>query len=608
MWAPGKKSVEVVIRGSAGERTTAGERTIALEPELRGYFSGIDRDGAPDDLYQFRLGAGEMLLPDPASRFQPEGPHGPSQVVDESRFEWTDQNWRGVALPGQVIYEMHFGTFTPEGTYRSAAEMLPYLRDIGVSVLEVMPVAEFPGDFGWGYDGVDLYAPTHLYGTPDDLRFFINRAHEHGLAVIHDVVFNHLGPDGNYLTQFSADYFSKKHATEWGDALNFDGENAEPVREFFIHNAAYWVDEFHFDGLRLDATQAVFDDSPKHVLAEIVHAVRQAAGERQTIIIAENEPQYSNYVRPNEQGGFGMDGLWNDDFHHSAVVAVTGKNEAYYTDHLGKPQEFISALKYGYLYQGQRYVWQKKRRGRPALDLDPHAFINFVENHDQVANSARGQRLWQQTSAGRLRAITGLLLLAPSTPMLFQGQEFASSKPWVYFAHHKPELAKLVRKGRVEFLAQFPSLATEKVQAELDRPALRATFEKCKLDFSERDRHSDVYRLHRDLLVLRRNDPVISCQRKNSFDGAVLSNEAFVLRYFDQQHGDRLLVVNLGRNLRLYPAPEPLLAPPQGRRWAIAWSSEEPEYGGSGTPELDTDDGWRIPGEATVLLAAVTEE
>jgi maltooligosyltrehalose trehalohydrolase len=527
--------------------------------------------------------------------------------VDATRFSWTDHEWRGVSIHGQVIYEMHFGTFTPEGTYRAAAEHLPYLRDLGITVLEVMPVAEFPGEFGWGYDGVDLYAPTHLYGTPDDLRAFINRAHELGLAVIHDVVYNHLGPDGNYLTQFSDDYFSKKRVTEWGDALNFDGDNAGPVREFFTSNAAYWIDEFHFDGLRLDATQSIFDDSPKHLVIDIVNAVRLAAGDRQTIIVAENEPQESHYVRPQDGGGYGVDALWNDDFHHSAVVALTGKNQAYYTDHLGKPQEFISALKYGYLFQGQRYEWQKKRRGRPGLDLEPCSFVNFIENHDQVANSAHGRRLWQLSSPGRYRAMTGLLLLAPSTPMLFQGQEFASSKPWVYFAHHKPELAKLVRKGRAEFLGQFPSIATAKVQQQLDIPDNRASFDKCKLDFTERDVHLDVYRMHRDLLALRRDDPVISCQRKNGLDGAVLSNEAFLLRYFDEEHSDRLIIVNFGRDLHLAPAPEPLLAPPEGKRWQTAWSSEDPAYGGTGTPELDTADGWRIPGEATVLLEAVAE-
>jgi maltooligosyltrehalose trehalohydrolase len=475
-------------------------------------------------------------------------------------------------------------------------------------VLEVMPVADFSGDFGWGYDGVNLYAPTRLYGSPDELRAFINRAHELGLAVIHDVVYNHLGPDGNYLTQFSPDYFSKKHATEWGDALNFDGENCGPVREFYIHNAGYWVDEFHFDGLRLDATQAIFDDSPRHVLVDIVSAVREAGGKRRTIVVAENEPQHSYYVRSEDRGGYGLDALWNDDFHHSAAVALTGKNEAYYTDHLGKPQEFVSALKYGYLFQGQRYEWQKKRRGRPALDLEPCAFINFIENHDQVANSAKGQRIWQLTSPGRLRAMTALLLLAPSTPMLFQGQEFGSSKPFVYFAHHNPELAKLVRKGRAEFLAQFPSIATPAVQRELDVPHERRSFEKCKLDFAERDSHVEMYRLHRNLIALRRDDPVISCQQKGSLDGAVLSEDAFLLRYFDERHGDRLIVVNLGRDLRLWPAPEPLLAAPAGKRWQTAWSSEDPAYGGSGTPELDTDEGWRLPGQATVLLIAVAEE
>jgi len=601
VWAPGKQRVEVVIESAEG-------RSVQLQRDDAGYFSGVDASGAVGDLYRFRLDGGDALYPDPASRYQPEGPHGPSQVIDATAFEWTDAAWQGVQIRGQVVYEMHFGTFTPEGTYRAATEHLPYLRDLGVTVLEVMPVADFPGKFGWGYDGVNLYAPTRLYGTPHELRAFIDRAHELGVAVIHDVVYNHVGPDGNFLTQFSPDYFSKNHVTEWGDALNFDGDNSGPVREFYINNASYWIDEFHFDGLRLDATQSIFDNSPRHVLSEIVSAVRESGGARGTIIVAENEPQHSNYVRPQERGGYGMDGLWNDDFHHSAVVALTGKNEAYFSDHLGKPQELVSALKYGYLFQGQRYEWQKQRRGRPALDLEPCVFVNFVENHDQVANSARGQRLWQLSSPGRYRAMTGLLLLAPGTPMLFQGQEFGSTKPWVYFADHNPELAKLVRKGRAEFLAQFPSIATEAIQRQLDVPHDRRSFDKCKLDFAERDAHTDVYRMHRDLIALRRDDPVISCQQRRGFDGAVLSNEAFLLRYFNEEHGDRLIIVNFGRDLRLAPAPEPLLAPPEGKRWHTLWSSEDPAYGGTGTPEVDSDEGWRMPGEASVLLVARPEE
>jgi maltooligosyltrehalose trehalohydrolase len=428
VWAPGRKSVEVVFEGGLAPQP--------LQAEENGYFSGFAEGASAGALYRFRLDGSENPLPDPASRFQPEGPHGPSQVVDPAAYRWNDQHWPGVKLPGQVLYEMHVGTFTREGTWPAAAGELPELAATGITVIEMMPVADFPGRFGWGYDGVNLFAPTRLYGTPDDLRDFVDRAHQAGIGVILDVVYNHLGPDGNYLKEFSPDYFTSRYENEWGEALNFDGENCGPVREFFLANAAYWIQEFHFDGLRLDATQQIFDSSPRHIIGEISRTVKRAGGKRSTILVAENEPQETDLVRKQ-----GLDALWNDDFHHTATVALTSRSEAYYSDYCGTPQEFISAAKYGYLYQGQRYKWQKKRRGTPALDLEPAVFVNFFENHDQVANSARGKRIWQSTSPGRFRAMTALLLLMPSTPMLFQGQEFSASAPFVYFADHKPELA-----------------------------------------------------------------------------------------------------------------------------------------------------------------------
>ncbi|MEN3334160.1 MAG: maltooligosyltrehalose trehalohydrolase, partial [Blastocatellia bacterium] len=299
--------------------------------------------------------------------------------------------------------------------------------------------------------------------------------------------------------------------------------------------------------------------------------------------------------------------LWNDDFHHSAMVALTGRNEAYYTDYLGKPQEFISAVKYGYLYQGQRYKWQKQRRGTPGLDLPPAAFIIFIQNHDQVANTATGERAHKLTSPGRLRAMTALMLLAPGTPMLFMGQEFAASSPFLYFADHQPDLAELVRKGRAEFLEQFRSYATPKIQAILNNPESVATFEKCKLDFTERERHRQIYEMHHDLLKLRRTDQRFSAQARRGVDGAVLGDEAFVLRYFGEDD-DRLLLVNFGVDLHLNPAPEPLLAPPAGKRWMTLWSSEDPRYGGSGTPALDSRDNWRLPGHAAVALAPIPDD
>jgi maltooligosyltrehalose trehalohydrolase len=589
--------VEVVFEGEAG----GGLSAVKLEPENQGYFSAHVPSAREGMLYRFRLDDGE-LYPDPASRFQPQGVFGPSQIVDPARFRWTDQAWRGVALLGQVVYEMHIGTFTREGTWEAASRQLPHLADLGITLLEVMPVAEFPGRFGWGYDGVDLFAPTRIYGTPDDFRRFVDRAHALGLGVILDVVYNHIGPDGNFLKQFSKDYFTDRYKNEWGEALNFDDDNAGPVREFFAANAGYWIDEYHLDGLRLDATQQIFDASPEHILTVIGRRAREAARGRGTFIVAENEEQQSRLVQPPEKGGYGLDALWNDDFHHSAVVALTGHNPAYYTDYLGNPQEFISAVKWGYLYQGQHYEWQNKGRGTPALDVSPARFVTFIENHDQVANSGRGLRCHALTSPGRLRAMTALLLLAPATPMLFQGQEFAASSPFLYFADHNAELAKLVRTGRAKFLAQFPTLALPEMQASLCDPADPQTFERCKLDFSERERNAEAYALHRDLLKLRRTDPAFRAQRQRGLDGAVLTPHAFVLRFFGEDAGDRLLLVNLGRDWHLNPAPEPLLAPPQGAGWTVSWSSEDVHYGGCGTPPLETKGNWHIPGESAVVL------
>lgn len=603
VWAPHRQAVTAVLEGGARGASGGAPVSIPLAAEGNGYFSGHARQAGDGSLYRFRLDDDDYLYPDPASRYQPEGPHGVSQVVDSDRFAWSDQDWPGVQRDGQVLYEMHFGTFTPAGTYRAAAEQLPELARIGITVLEVMPVAEFDGSFGWGYDGVDLFAPSHLYGTPEDFRYFVDQAHAAGLGVILDVVYNHFGPSGSYHAQFAGDYFTSRYKNEWGAALNFDGENAAPVRAFFISNARYWIEEFHLDGLRLDATQQMYDASPRHILADIAAAVREAGGRRATYLVAENEPQQAKLVRPVDQGGYGMDALWNDDFHHSATVALTDHNEAYYTDYLGKPQEFVSAAKWGYLYQGQWYRWQQKRRGAPAFDLPPAAFINFIQNHDQIANSGRGERIHQLTSPGRYRAMTALMLLLPGTPMLFQGQEFAASSPFLYFADQQGKLAGLVRQGRREFVSQFASIATPEAQAGLADPDDPQTFLRCKLDFSERERHAGLYALHQDLLRLRREDPLFRAQQPHGLDGAILSEESFVLRYFSQTGTeDRLLIVNLGRDLPLDPAPEPLLAPPEGRAWHVAWSSEQPRYGGHGTPPVETNGAWRIPGETAMVL------
>ena len=396
---------------------------------------------------------------------------------------------------GQVIYELHVGTFTAEGTWRSAAARLAELAELGITLIEMMPVAEFPGAFGWGYDGVSPWAPYHHYGQPDDLRAFIDRAHQLQLGVILDVVYNHLGPDGNYLFHCFPKLFSARHQTDWGQALNFDGPGSEPLRHFFIDNAAYWIREFHFDGLRLDATQNIYDESERHLLAEIGAAVRAAAAPRQVVLVAENEPQDTRLIRPlgeaagsgsgprdpsvkdSTQAGYGLDALWNDDYHHSATVALTGRHEAYYADYRGTPQELISALKWGTLYQGQLYGWQKQGRGTPALDLSPACFVVFLENHDQVANTVLGRRGHLDTSPSLWRTLTALTLLSPGAPLLLQGQGFSASAPFLFFADHQGELRAQGAQGPRRVPGAVSLRGAARVQARpRPIPARRSTF------------------------------------------------------------------------------------------------------------------------------------
>ena len=547
-----------------------------MPPRTDGYFAGAVSGLRAGDRYGFRLDDDPKTYPDPASRAQPDGVHGLSAAVDPRAFAWNDGGWRGVARRGQVIYELHVGTFTVNGTYEAAAAELPALRDLGVTVVELMPVAEFAGNFGWGYDGVDLWAPARAYGTPDDLRRLVDQAHGLGLGVILDVVYNHLGPDGNYLKTFASDYFTARYANEWGEALNFDGPDSGPVREFFAANAG--VLDRRVPLRRAEAGRDARDprrlgrahpggDRPR-VCAAPPAADRPSSSPN----TSRRTRAWSGRPRPAVTA---WTRVWNDDFHHTARVALTGRNEAYYRDYLGRPQELISALRWGYLYQGQWYRWQKKTRGTPALDVPAESFVICLENHDQVANTLRGARLPALTSPGRLRAMTALTLLAPGTPMLFQGQEYGSPRPFLYFADHGGELAGAVRKGRREFLAQFPSLASPEVEAELPDPGSPAAFLCCKLD--RRDARPELLALHRDLLALRRSEAAFAQQRADRMHGAVLGEQALALRFRgDEPSGadDRVLLVNLGSDLPLSPIPEPLLAPPDGKTWHALWTSE----------------------------------
>jgi maltooligosyltrehalose trehalohydrolase len=595
VWAPQARAVEVVFED-------ASQPPLALKRDADGYFNGAT--SARVSLYKYRVD-GTGPWPDPCSRFQPQGVHGPSLLVDPAAFKWNDAQWRGVQLPGQIIYELHIGTFTPEGTFDAAIGKLRYLRELGVTMIEVMPVAECPGRWNWGYDGVQLFAPYHVYGDPDALKRFVDRAHAIGLAVILDVVYNHLGPDGNYLKCFSPHYFSTRHHTEWGEALNLDGDHARGTRDFILGNARYWLSEFHLDGLRLDATQSIFDDSRPNILEELARTAREAAQPRSIVVISENEPQHAQQLLPTSQGGFGLDAMWNDDFHHAAKVALTGTRDGYFGDYTGRAQEFISCVRRGFLYQGQYYPWQTKPRGQAAPGLPAWTSIVFLQNHDQVGNTFHGDRVHANAAPGRYRALMALTLLGPQTPMLFMGQEFAASARFMFFADHHEELAALVHKGRREFLSQFRAYEDEATQQLVPAPHDEATFVDSKLDWNEAKDHAEVLAFHRDLLQLRACDPVISQQDVTKIDGATLSEHAFVLRWFDDEHGDRLLVVNLDRELPLAAPSEPLLAPTYGATWQLLWSSEDPRYGGYGVAMPVGDAGlgeWRLPAQSAVLL------
>jgi len=591
IWAPKCKSIEVLIDGRGRS---------SLKSEKNGYFSGAFEEIREDDLYKFVVDGGDAF-PDPASRCQPQGPHGPSQIINPNKFNWTDHEWKGITEKDQVIlYEFHVGTFTEEGTWQAAAEKLPYLRGLGVTLLEMMPIAEFPGKFNWGYDGVDLFAPTRNYGTPDDLRSFINEAHHLGLGVILDVVYNHFGPSGNYLYQYS-DFYLTEEEGDWGKTINFDGEHCKPVREFFIENAGYWIDEYHFDGLRLDACHAIHDRSSPHIFLEICKKVKEKGGGRSTYVSAENEKQESIFVFSEDQGGYQLDAVWNEDFHHSAYVRLTGRKEAYFSDYCGRSQEFLSSAKFNFLYQGQWYPWQQQCRGTPAIGVPAYHFINFLENHDQVANTGNAQRLHSLSQPKAYRAMTTLWLLSPQIPLFFQGQEFASSPHFHYFCDHEQELAGCVDKGRLEFLSQFVSMHDPNVIDRIPLPHEERAFRLSKLKWQEKENHGEILQFHKDLIQLRKRDPVFHHLKEAKIEGSVLTDDVFLLRYFSP-YGERLLLVNFGVDYLIEPASDPLLAPSLDRVWTIRWSSEFPEYGGSGFRQVTPKGSWTITGCSACLL------
>jgi maltooligosyltrehalose trehalohydrolase len=491
------------------------------------------------DRYRYQIDD-QTALPDPASRFQPEGVHGPSEVVDPNQFVWSDGGWMGLERNDLVLYELHVGTFTPEGTFEAATQRLPYLAHLGVTAVELMPLADFPGCRNWGYDGVDLFAPARCYGTPDDLRRLVDTAHGLGLAVFLDVVYNHLGPEGNYLSAFSQYYFSETHETPWGKALNFDGPRSSMVRQFFIENALHWVHEYHIDGLRLDATHAIVDHESRPFVAQLAARVRESSA-RRVYVIAEDHRNLARMIRPEGEGGWGLDGVWADDFHHKVRVALAGDREGYYRDYSGSMSNLARTLNQGWHFTGQYSTHLQEHRGTDPSGIPPRRFVFCIQNHDQVGNRALGERLHHQIDLAAYRAASVLLLCAPATPLLFMGQEWAVTTPFLYFTDHPEALGQLVTDGRRNEFRHFSAFSAEEARARIPDPQDEETFLASRLDWSQvtQEPHTSTLRLYQRLLALRRQEPAIQSERFVAF---APSESALVLRQ-DAETGPSLLAI-----------------------------------------------------------------
>jgi maltooligosyltrehalose trehalohydrolase len=538
VWAPDAGSVDLLLDQRHGNRT------IRLDREGRGLFTAWVGDALPGDRYRYRLDEGDAY-PDPVSRYQPEGVHGPSEVVDPGRFAWSDDDWTGVAMRDMVLYELHVGTFTPEGTFQAAIQRLPHLADLGVTAIELMPVADFAGDRNWGYDGVALFAPARCYGTPDDLRRLVREAHAHRLAVVMDVVYNHLGPDGAYVWIFSPPFFSDRHESPWGAAVNLDGPHSDIVRSLLIENALHWVHEYHIDGLRLDATHALMDDSALHFLAELTAAVHAAAaGNRQIAVIAENDRNSATIIRGREEGGWGLDGVWADDFHHQVRRMTAGDDEGYYRDYTGTTQDLAATIRQGWFFTGQHSIHFGGPRGSDSTGLPLERFVVCIQNHDQVGNRAFGERLHHEVEQAVYRAVTALLLLSPSTPLIFMGQEWAATSPFLYFTDHHDELGRAVTKGRRNEFADFTGFAGGgHTGVEVPDPQDVATFEASRLRWEEIgvEPHRSVLRLYAALLELRRKER-LSVEVAGSAGAEPLDEATIALRR-ETRSGSQLVAI-----------------------------------------------------------------
>ncbi len=592
-WADKKKDLSVAILADDGSVL----REIPLAAESDGYHTVLDRLSGAGTLYKYRIDGN--LFPDLASRFQPQGVHGPSQVVDARLFSWTDSGWTPPKLQELIIYELHVGTFTSAGKFTSIIERFEHLKRLGINAIELMPIADFPGGRNWGYDGVSIYAPSRVYGSPDELRGLVNAAHQAGLAILLDVVYNHLGPDGNYMSVYSDQYFNASHHTPWGAAFNLDGPGARPVRNFFSENPIYWIKEFHVDGFRLDATHAIPDKSPKHLIQEIAEGV-QALG---SLIICEDPRNDRKLVLPRQKGGYGCDAVWADDFHHVVRVQLTKEDEGYMGYFKGTMKELRKTLRTGWLFTGAK---QKDGipRGTKATGIDPEHFVHCISNHDQVGNRAFGDRLNMIVSPAAFRAASALLLAAPYTPMLFMGQEWASSTPFLYFTDHHDELGRGVTEGRRKEFAEFSDFRDPEKRDRIPDPQALKTFTDSKLNWSETEQlsHRQVLALYGDFLRFRQTE--LRDRRRRRWRVVQVSDTAIALRYRRGKKGDILILVQLLANDSRIELASTLLQPTAGRTWRSGLSSNEQIYGGDRPGYFDPEKKQFVLAEPELIVFA----
>jgi maltooligosyltrehalose trehalohydrolase len=594
VWAPHAQTIDVQI----------GDAAIPLRRSDDGIWGGTIPSIGPGQRYGYGIDGGGGF-PDPYSRSQPDGPHGLSEVVDPDAFAWHDDAWRGLSSHGLVIYELHVGTYTQEGTFDALIPKLESLRALGVAAIELMPVAEFPGSRSWGYDGVDLFAPSSRYGGAEGLKRLVDAAHARGLAVVLDVVYNHFGPDGNYLLQFAPEYLTNRHMTPWGDAVNFDGPHSDMVRRFVVDNAVHWITEYHIDGLRLDATFAIIDESPRHILSELSAAVRQAAGDRGVILVAETYENDPRYLATAAAGGLGMDAVWADDFHHVVHTIASHERSGHYADYAGTLEELARTISRGWLFEGQHSVHFDRARGCGSDGLAATHFIYALENHDQVGNRAFGRRFSHLVGAGPHRMWSALLLLLPYTPMLFMGQEFAASSRFHYFTDHKPDLGLDVTKGRrAEFARALGFEDPSKIEAIPD-PQAEQTFMASKLNLAERYTGSgaETHRLYAELLALRSRDAVLSRYDRTAMR-AFVCHESLLLVHAWHGRDHRLAALNTGVAIDASPAALGIDAALPAMSWRCVITTDERRFGGSGDDARFDADLVSLPPQSVTWLSA----